>query len=320
MVTNAFAQQSKKKTQQSKLSAVTERNKLPNEIPGTPEEDARRDAYFKGVKIIIDDKKRNIHEEKLYEELTLVQKRFYLGTVPDKMQPVQATKEECIALASEENKVFYIDDVKVNKEEFVKQAQDFKHSGGYPLPMTSVDKQMNFLYYFYTEGYYNVHIMHLLDHYPDTAYSVAVDDKAADWPKGGSGKDIAGTKPSEILKYPDFISFHYPGGDKVFFEYICKNVNFPVDNRKNMGMFFDVNVDGSVSDVTVDGEDFNSPFTLEVTRVLQNAPLLMPAQQNGLPIRVQVGILLTYETSQAAKTQTFTQMNSRIQYTFVKKL
>ncbi len=106
MVTNAFAQQSKKKKQQSKLSAVTERNKLLNEIPGTPEEDARRDAYFKGVKIVIDDKKRNIHIEKPYEELTLVQKRFYLGAVPDKMQPVQATKEECVALATKKTKCF----------------------------------------------------------------------------------------------------------------------------------------------------------------------------------------------------------------------
>jgi hypothetical protein len=317
---NGFAQQSKKKTQESRLSAVTERNRLPNEIPGTAEEDARRDEYFKDVKIIIDDKKRNIHIEKPYDELTLVQKRFYLGSVPEKIRPVPSTKEESTVMASEENKVFYVDDIKVTKEELLKQAQDFKHSGGYPLPMSAVNNQMVFLHYFYTEAYYDQHIVHALDYYPDKAYTVSIDNKPGDWAKKGGGRNIADIKPGELLKYPDNISFHYPGGEKVLFEYICKNVNFPAGNRKNMWMFFDVNIDGSVSDITIDGEDSNSPFTLELARVLKNAPLWMPAQQDGLPLRIQGGILLTYETAESAKTQTFTQMNSKIQHTFTKKL
>nr|WP_322624524.1 hypothetical protein [uncultured Flavobacterium sp.] len=283
-------------------------------------EDARRDEYFSNVQISIDDKKRNLRIEKPYEQLTLEQKRFYLGTVPEKLEEM-AVVEEVLDPVSESGNIFHIDDRKVSLEELKRFKGGFVYSGGYTLPMKVMDNGASttwkYAKFFYTRSYFEKNVKHILDHHPDKLYTVKIDPVPGDWPVKDEEGD-AETSPLEHLKKPDFISFNYPGGMVKFFEYFCNNVNLPNGNFEEMWIFFDVNVDGSLTCLVPD--ENNQAFSLEIMRVVQNSPLWMPGQKNGKALKISTGIRISLTTDEPGGVQTVSMMYGEEPVTFLKKI
>lgn len=61
---------------------------------GRQTENERRDAYYSGVRVVIDDKANNIKIDKLFEELTEAQKQEYLFYAPEVYAVKHPTKKE----------------------------------------------------------------------------------------------------------------------------------------------------------------------------------------------------------------------------------
>ena len=96
--------------------------------------DARRDEYFSGVKIIIQDSLRNVFVNAPYEKLTDEQKRFYLAYVPQKKGNADGVSEADYKFSlDQKDSYFYIDNKKTSKEEFLKHKREEFASTGFKM-------------------------------------------------------------------------------------------------------------------------------------------------------------------------------------------
>lgn len=90
----------------------------------------------------------------------------------------------------------------------------------------------------------------------------------------------------EILPIAD-VSPNFPGGMKKFYEFIGANFKVPKDVVSGkVYVQFMVNVDGSLSDITV-LRDVGIESRVEAIRVLNKSPKWIPGTKDGLPVKVK---------------------------------
>lgn len=90
----------------------------------------------------------------------------------------------------------------------------------------------------------------------------------------------------------------YPGGQAALFEYLQKNVKYPVDAEKKkvegrVLVTFVVNTDGSITDIEVVRKTFPS-LDAEAVRVISGMPRWKPGEQKGQKVRVKYTVPLTF--------------------------
>jgi TonB family protein len=90
----------------------------------------------------------------------------------------------------------------------------------------------------------------------------------------------------------------FPGGDAGMFEFLSKNIVYPVHERDNdiQGKVltrFIVNEDGSVSDVEV-LRSVSPGLDKEAVRVIKMFPRFTPAMQGGVPVRVYFSLPVVF--------------------------
>ena len=100
------------------------------ELDNSEVSDKRRDTYYSGVYVKIKDVRKDtiIKINKMYEELTLKEKRHYLSWVPDKINPKKVSEELFNKLSNTNKEAVWIDGKAVKNSELKKyKSSDFKY-------------------------------------------------------------------------------------------------------------------------------------------------------------------------------------------------
>lgn len=271
--------------------------------------DSRRDEYFKGVNIIIQDSLRDVFINTPYEKLTLEQKRYYLANVPNKKDNPEGVSEEDYKFSLEQKDIhFYIDNKKISREEFLKhKREEFASTGFKAFGETKAGKEMSMTYmsYYYTYPYYNKHIKHKYDHYPEKTCQISISKKPTSRSFkiiktsneiGKSDKEVMDMRQETMIsavsynfeednaKAAHIRDANFPGGREAFDNYItCKLdlINFIKDDKILIG--YKVNTDGSVTNIEVYGSK-DEKLNSEIKKVFEASPKWIPQQENGKPV------------------------------------
>jgi len=91
----------------------------------------------------------------------------------------------------------------------------------------------------------------------------------------------------------------FPGGPQALFEYLSKNIKYPVVAEENgiqgrVVCTFVVERDGSVTDVQV-ARSIDPSLDKEAVRVLKKMPRWIPGKQNGSAVRVKYTVPVTFK-------------------------
>ena len=92
--------------------------------------DIKRDKYYANVRVIAKDVRKDttIEINKMYEELTLSEKRNYLSWIPNKINPKKVSQELFDKLSNTNNEAVWIDGKAVKNSELKKhKPSDFKY-------------------------------------------------------------------------------------------------------------------------------------------------------------------------------------------------
>jgi hypothetical protein len=285
--------------------------------------DARRDEYFKGVRIVIDDKLRGVKINKRYEKLTPEQKRFYLAEVPERMKANGVNPEDYDYTMGREGTIYYIDDKKVSKDEVLKY--NIKDFAKYSAKMSTESKAggdvmtKTYQSFFYTYDHYDKHMKHLYDHFDEEEYKITILDKPLE-PKeqwavisayekqkdGKSDLERSREKRQKEISAPTYsrtaemkptakrIEFQFPGGMDKFHSYLKTSMNTKTaEHRTDMKVSFTVNTDGSLSEISLESED-NPEVEKAMIEALEKSPKWIPGQMDGHPISIGTAIKVSF--------------------------
>ncbi|MEE1897863.1 M56 family metallopeptidase [Flavobacterium rakeshii] len=280
--------------------------------------DSRRDEYFKGVNIIIQDSLRDVFINTPYEKLTLEQKRYYLANVPKKNGDSDGVSEENYNFSlNYEDSHFYIDNKKISREEFLKhKRKEFASTAFEMFGETKAGEEisMTFMMFFYTYPYYNKHIKHKYDHYPNTTCQITISKTPLEYgyfntQKAGSRTDKITDMRQEIeisatsnnfeeknKKATPNRSASFPGGRELFDSYITNNLDLDdlVKDEKTY-ISFKINTDGSVSDPEIIGNK-DPDITNRLKKVFEASPKWIPQQEDGKPVKIGTSYLYHKKT------------------------
>ncbi|MHA3787005.1 M56 family metallopeptidase [Flavobacterium hauense] len=288
-------------------------------VPNNPDTEARKNEYYKGVRIIIEDASKGKYIDKPYELLTAEERHYYLPDAPEKKGEAKGIQDADYTYSlyteyNEQGGQFFLDDKKVSRDEILKlKKEDIAAFAAKSSGMSMVDGKLkgNHKSFFYTYPYYNKYLKSIYDHYPDKSLKIIITDKAEDY-KSEYNEEAKATGKTELQimeerEKKDLEATHYPtveerkkqqrsfyprfsGGSKEFDQYLANNLKLAdAFKDKKLSIHFTVNTNGKLSDVWVAGEK-DEQLLNEVKRVIENSPEWIPMQQNGVASKVGVSV------------------------------
>lgn len=136
------------------------------ELGTSKTDDEIRDKYYEGVRIILTDNRYGIEIDKIYDDLTLEQKRKYLNWIPSPMNENKPTKELLAKLSSTNNNAIWINEsltTCLKLKEY--KTSDLKHYTSSFVHKNARSKKFpqEYQYHFYTNDYFdkNLKTLHL---------------------------------------------------------------------------------------------------------------------------------------------------------------
>jgi hypothetical protein len=259
----------------------------------------RRDEYFKGVQIVIDDKPNNVSINKQYEELTQEQKEYYLSNIPEREKARGIIESDFSSFTHNTDASYYLDNKKSTLSEILKQKREYYACAGYKRSgvLTS--------YYFYTYPYFKKNIKTLNDHYPEKTYKIRILNEVRDYlfdPEliNIEKKSYERNGHAEEEQYNVSVSYMsygyvydtknhsnkrmacFPGGRDKFIKYLFDNIKMPYSlEGQELRIDFTINTNGTLSDISM-SEETDPLLASEVQRVMLNCPRWIPSQENGI--------------------------------------
>lgn len=281
------------------------------------DKDKIRDNYYSGVRIILKDTRKNISINKMYEELTLEEKRSYLDWVPDR-KIKKEIPEALFEKMKTKNMAVWINDKISTKAEINKyKRSDFSYYTYSFVHKNARSKRFpqEYQYTIYTNDFFEKHLKNSHLHFSNDTLKLVVSDKKEvkknskeedelyqeylkknkDLNQGQKEKLInqqsAATVYTEAEKKPDF-----PGGMKAFYDFIGENYKAPdakIDGK--VYIQFIVEADGSLANFEV-LRDIGHGTGEEAVRVLKLSPKWIPGEKDGKPVRVQYSIPISIQS------------------------
>jgi beta-lactamase regulating signal transducer with metallopeptidase domain len=260
----------------------------------------RRDAYYSGVKVLIDDQANNVYIDKPFEQLTEKDKGRYYFYVPDGYPMSYLSEAHYKKLQDKKGYYVEIDGNPVDNAELKNHStEEFVYHNMITKARKSLTKERPqiFEYYLYTLPYYNKHFKNKeLTHFPDTVYTVSIlkeykEDKvvAAAKPKKFSTVNAAMKylNEKEAYNYTDVDKMpQYPGGIQKFKELIAGNFKKPASANQDISTYY-LNViisqGGTLVHARILNED-NAAATNEMVRVLKMSATWKPGIVKGKPV------------------------------------
>lgn len=290
------------------------------------EKDKIRDSYYSNVRVILKDLRKNISIDKMYEELSLEEKREYLSWVPD-MMIEKEIPEPLFEKMKTKNMAVWINGKTSSKEEIQKYKRtDFNYYTYSFVHKNARSKRFpqEYQYTLYTKKYFDENLKNSHLHFSNDTIKMEVSNKknkfnkVADilsankmkvdtlvWfsntkeeynlyindtqKKEQNSKII--NKETEVVaigKEADMEIPTFPGGISEFYKFVAKNFKMPKNFNSNEKMIvsFIVEKDGSLSTFDVK-KDLGSGTKEEAIRVLKSSPKWIPAKVNNETVRYQ---------------------------------
>lgn len=290
------------------------------------EKDKIRDSYYSNVRVILKDLRKNISIDKMYEELSLEEKREYLSWVPD-MMIEKEIPEPLFEKMKTKNMAVWINGKTSSKEEIQKYKRtDFNYYTYSFVHKNARSKRFpqEYQYTLYTKKYFDENLKNSHLHFSNDTIKMVVSNKkdkfnkVADilsankmkvdtlvWfsntkeeynlyindtqKKEQNSKII--NKETEVVpigKEADMEIPTFPGGISEFYKFVAKNFKMPKNFNSNEKMIvsFIVEKDGSLSTFDVK-KDLGSGTKEEAIRVLKSSPKWIPAKVNNETVRYQ---------------------------------
>lgn len=290
------------------------------------EKDKIRDSYYSNVRVILKDLRKNISIDKMYEELSLEEKREYLSWVPDMMIEKEIPKPLFEKMKTK-NMAVWINGKTSSKEEIQKYKRtDFNYYTYSFVHKNARSKRFpqEYQYTLYTKKYFDENLKNSHLHFSNDTIKMVVSNKkdkfnkVADilsankmkvdtlvWfsntkeeynlyindnqKKEQNSKII--NKETEVVpieKEADMEIPTFPGGISEFYKFVAKKFKMPKNFNSNEKMIvsFIVEKDGSLSTFDVK-KDLGSGTKEEAIRVLKSSPKWIPAKVNNETVRYQ---------------------------------
>ena len=143
------------------------------------EEDKIRDTYYSGVRVILKDLRKNITIDKMYEELTLEEKREYLSWVPDMMIEKEVPKLLFEKMKTK-NMAVWINGKTSSKEEIQKYKRtDFNYYTYSFVHKNARTKRFpqEYQYTLYTKKYFDENLKNSHLHFSNDTIKMTVSNK-----------------------------------------------------------------------------------------------------------------------------------------------
>lgn len=279
----------------------------------TSTEDKIRDSYYSNVRIILKDLRKNISINKMYEELTLEEKRSYLSWVPD-MYIEKEVPELLFEKMKTKNMAVWINNKLSSKE----QIKNYKRTDFTYYTYSFVHKNarskrfpQEYQYTLYTTDFFDKNLKNSHLHFSNDTIKLVI----SDYKKAAVNKELSKNIKADTLVWytqgqkeynlevkssdksttrPDF-----KGGISKFYDFLAKNYKTPEEARKNkingrVFVSFFVEEDGSLSEIKLI-KDLKFGTGEEAIRVLKICPKWIPGEIDGkktrmiysLPIKIQ---------------------------------
>jgi protein TonB len=102
----------------------------------------------------------------------------------------------------------------------------------------------------------------------------------------------------EVFKVVE-VDPEFPGGEEALYKYLSENIKYPVMAKNNkvegrVYITFVIEKDGTVSDAKV-LRSVNEELDAEALRVINAMPKWKPGMQQGVPVRVQYNIPISFK-------------------------
>lgn len=267
----------------------------------------RRDNYYSGVQMIIEDKANSVTINKPYEQLTEELKDKYLIYAPEPYKEKHPTAAEYERFKNKKGYALRIDGKNVDNSILEKyKPADFAYYTGYTMNKAALTKARPqiFHYQLYTHPYFEKNLKGKNAHYPDKVFKLIVTKEFKD------DKIVApeiGTTWAEAEKYlqgDNVVQYseldtkpEYPGGMSELYRVISKNYKAPGDGlvRETVYVVFTIEEDGRLTNFkplkatsTAVGESVRKAFPLDVKWIpgtKNNKPVSTKMQ---LPVRIHM--------------------------------
>lgn len=150
--------------------------------------DIKRDKYYANVRVIAKDVRKDttIEINKMYEELTLSEKRNYLSWVPDKINPKKVSQELFEKLSNTNNEAVWIDGKAVKNSELKKhKPSDFSYYTNRYIDKRVRLKQFpqEYQYTLYTNEYFDKNLKNNHLKYDNDTLIVTFSEMNTEWKK-----------------------------------------------------------------------------------------------------------------------------------------
>lgn len=290
------------------------------------EEDKIRDSYYSNVRIILKDLRKNITIDKMYEELSIEEKRQYLSWVPD-MMIAKEVPEPLFQKMQTKNMAVWINGKVSSKEEIKKYKRtDFSYYTYSFVHKNARTKRFpqEYQYTLYTKKYFDENLKNSHLHYSNDTIKMVVSNKKDKFNKvsnllnpkkvkadtivwfsndkeeynlyiNDTQKDKQSTKiiyeePEVVAvgKEADLKEPSFPGGLSEFYKFVAKNFKIPANfkSKDKLIASFIVEKDGSLTNINVK-KDLGSGTKEEAIRVLKTSPKWIPATVDNETIRYE---------------------------------
>ena len=143
------------------------------------EKDKIRDSYYSNVRIILKDLRKNISIDKMYEELSLEEKREYLSWVPD-MKIENEIPEPLFEKMKTKNMAVWINGKTSSKEEIQKYKRtDFNYYTYSFVHKNARSKRFpqEYQYTLYTKKYFDENLKNRHLHYQNDTIKMTISNK-----------------------------------------------------------------------------------------------------------------------------------------------
>ena len=291
-------------TQGATVAGAVQQNTVADTLSG----DARRDEYYKGVRIIIEDMPKGISVNQPYEKVSLAHRRYYLDDVPAKKKASLMPEVDYNSFLKNKEANFFINEKKATHDEFLKYKREDFATYAVRSVMNGTNHQVATTVFLFTQPFFNKKLKHVTDHYPNKEYAVRITDKPVDTTpeelKRMNAIDASGKRGYErdaevqtakntaaTYEYVDEVAADaknstakFRGVDADFTTYLDKNLQVP-EKYKDLKIYviYSINTDGSVSDVKPFSPD--SKLDVETVKTIETvflaSPRWIPAQKNG---------------------------------------
>ncbi|MBY0485603.1 MAG: energy transducer TonB [Flavobacteriaceae bacterium] len=301
--------------EKTEATTISQKKYTPND------KDKIRDSYYSNVRIMLKDLRTNIIINKMYEELSLEEKRSYLSWVPNIIIEKEIP-QPLFERMKTKNMAVWINGKTSSKEEIKKYKRtDFNYYTYSFVHKNARSKRFpqEYQYTLYTKKYFDENLKNSHLHFSNDTLKMVISnyDRAtkkvsellnpksvvADtivWQtKGKEGYNLyvndsveKKKELSSIYAINDIeIKPEFQGGISEFYKYIGKNFKIPKEIATDGKIFvqFVIESDGKISNVKVI-KDIGFGTNEETIRVIENSPKWIPGKKDGKPVRVQYSL------------------------------